>query len=349
MTAPDRPPRARLPLSYWVVAVGLPLIVGAVAVAVQLAWLPELPDPIAIHWGGDGVDGFAPAWFSTVLSAGLSLGMTALFAVILGTARGSAGAPTLKLLVVTSLATSVLLGVLMTASVGIQRGLDDASEAPAIDGWLGIAFAGALLAGAVSWFALPRAKAPLADAAHVEPLRLVAGERSAWIAGTRLSTGAIVVVLTGVGVALAATVFAVIATEGRTWPLLAIPVFVLALCALGVSWRARVDARGLTVSSRPFGWPRVRIAASEIAEVQTSHVEPLAEFGGWGWRWAPGRSFGVVTRSGEAIEVRRRDGRRFTVTVDDAATGAALLAAYAASATEIRERGPQTGSARGNG
>ena len=37
----------------------------------------------------------------------------------------------------------------------------------------------------------------------------------------------------------------------------------------------------------------------------------------------------MISHGGEAIEVTRRDGRRFTVTVDDAATGAALLAAYA--------------------
>jgi hypothetical protein len=44
-------------------------------------------------------------------------------------------------------------------------------------------------------------------------------------------------------------------------------------------------------------------------------------------RLVPNGSFGIVLRAGEALQVTRRDGRRFTVTVDDAATAAALLEA----------------------
>ncbi|MNY73206.1 hypothetical protein D3C86_2119390 [compost metagenome] len=53
----------------------------------------------------------------------------------------------------------------------------------------------------------------------------------------------------------------------------------------------------------------------------------MGEFGGWGLRLSTDRRFGVVLRSGEAIEVLRRSGKRFVVTVEDAATGAALLEA----------------------
>ena len=79
--------------------------------------------------------------------------------------------------------------------------------------------------------------------------------------------------------------------------------------------------------------------SADIESVKMVQVEPLAEFGGWGWRWTPEGGLGVVARAGEGILVVLRDGRRFTVTVDDAETGAALLAAYA-SATEIGERAP---------
>ena len=67
--------------------------------------------------------------------------------------------------------------------------------------------------------------------------------------------------------------------------------------------------------------------------------------------WAQDGTFqaSIDAREGEGILVVLRDGRRFTVTVDDAETGAALLAAYVASATETGERGPQTGSAHPNG
>lgn len=73
-----------------------------------------------------------------------------------------------------------------------------------------------------------------------------------------------------------------------------------------------------------IGFPRFRLPSSDIRHVETVHVEPVGDFGGWGLRWRPDR-FGVITRTGEAIAVRRRSGRRFVVTVDDADTGAALL------------------------
>lgn len=348
MTAAIPSPRARLSLSMWVVAVVLPLIVGAVAVALQLAWLPQLPDPVAIHWGADGPDGFGAPWSNPVLTAGLAVGLTAMFAAFLATARGAAPTPTHKLLAVLSLVTALFLGATVTASVAVQRGLDDARDAPSIDGWMGLALAASLLVGVVAWFALPKAVRPGTDASPARPLSLAPGERGAWLATTRVATGAVVAILGGLGVVLAVAVFAV-ALRDDLWPILGAPMLLLALAAIGTVWRVRVDAAGLLVRSLPFGWPRVRIRPAEIARVRTAHIEPLADFGGWGWRWAPGNGFGVVTRGGEAIEVLRHDGRRFVVTVDDAATGAALLAAYAASATEIRERGPQTGSARGNG
>jgi hypothetical protein len=337
-----------MPLSIWIVAVALPLVVGAVAVAVQLAWLPQLPDPVAIHWGVDGPDGFGAAWTNVALTGGVTLGLTALFAVFLASARGAAPTATHKLLAVMSLAVAVFLGVTVTASLGVQRGLDDARDASGIDAWLGIALAAAVVVGVVAWFALPKSAVGSTDAVPAEPLSLAPGERSAWIATARMPTGAVVGIVGVLGALLALTSFAVVLTDGTLWPIALVPLLLLVMCAVGITWRVRADASGLLVRSLPFGWPRVRILIGDIASVQTIEVEPLADFGGWGWRWGPGRGFGVVARAGEAIQVTRRDGRRFIVTVDDAATGAALLAGYA-SATGTGERGPQGGSARQNG
>jgi hypothetical protein len=165
----------------------------------------------------------------------------------------------------------------------------------------------------------------------------------------RVSDGALAAILLAVGLATVGTVAATVVSDGLVWPLLLLPVLLFALCALGIAWRVRVDANGIVVRSLPLGRPRTRIPAREIASVKAVRVEPLAEFGGWGWRWSPVGGFGVIARGGDAIQVERRDGRRFTVTVDDAETGAALLAAYAASATGTGERGPEGGSARQNG
>jgi len=83
----------------------------------------------------------------------------------------------------------------------------------------------------------------------------------------------------------------------------------------------------------PAGWPRSRIALNEVATATAVNVEALGSFGGWGWRRVPG-ALGVVLRSGEALRVERKEGHALVVTVDDAATAAALLTALASRTGE---------------
>jgi hypothetical protein len=66
-----------------------------------------------------------------------------------------------------------------------------------------------------------------------------------------------------------------------------------------------------------------RIAIDKVQSARAIDLEPAA-WGGWGWRVTSGAS-AIVLRRGDAIEVTFDNGRRFAVTVDDAATGAALL------------------------
>lgn len=328
-TTTTRPQRERRPLSLWIVTVALPLIVWAVAVAVQLAWLPALPNPVAIHWGsGAGPDGFAPAWASIALTAGLGVGLTGLFAAFVGFGPGPVPSATHKQLAVMSLATSIFVGSIVTGSLGVQVGLDDARDAPAIDGWMPLALVAGVACAVAAWFALPKAVRSDAGATPAEPLVLAPGERGVWIATTRMSTRAIAIVVAAIGLAVAAIAFAVAASDGAAWPLVVVPVFLLALCSIALVWRVRVDPAGLTVRSLPFGRPRRRIAVADIASVSVVQVDPTSQFGGWGWRWAPDGGTGVITRAGEGVLVVTRDGRRFTVTVDDAGTAAGLLAAY---------------------
>ena len=56
---------------------------------------------------------------------------------------------------------------------------------------------------------------------------------------------------------------------------------------------------------------------------------PFGDFGGWGIRWGIDGRFGIVLRTGEGIEVTGENGRVRVVTIDDAATAAAVLSAAA--------------------
>ncbi len=95
--------------------------------------------------------------------------------------------------------------------------------------------------------------------------------------------------------------------------------------------RVRVDRLGLRIAWGPFGVPATRITLDRIATASPIDVKPR-EWGGWGYRgslrfW--GRAAAVLRR-GPGIRVDLRDGRTFAVTIDDADTAAALLNDYVA-------------------
>jgi hypothetical protein len=72
------------------------------------------------------------------------------------------------------------------------------------------------------------------------------------------------------------------------------------------------------------------IPLDEVLGAEQVTVSPFHEFGGWGYRVGRGGRVGVVLRAGVGLQVARTGGRSFVVTVDDAATGAALLNTLAA-------------------
>jgi hypothetical protein len=317
----------RMPFRVVLVALILPITLVVVGVALLLAWLPGMPGTIAVHWSFAGQpDAFGPAWSMPVLLGTVGVALPAIFTAIVARSITPAGpTATQKLLAVAALFVGFLLSFAVVSSVAIQR---DGIDVQPIGAFLGIGvLAGAALA-AVGWFALPHAVPGRSSAPEATPAVPIApGERVAWVGYARFGTGVLVALIATVVLATGAVVFAIAVT--RSWWLIVIPV-VLAAALLGtVSWRVRVDPSGLTVRAA-LGWPMYRVAAADVASAGTTSVVPLGEFGGYGIRFGLGRRLGVITRGGEALEVQRRDGRAVVVTVDDAATAAGLLTAYAA-------------------
>jgi hypothetical protein len=320
----------RPPTRVLFVAVGLPLAITAVGVALLLAWLPELPDQLAVHWGLDGPDGFASSTAFVVGYALMGIGFVVLFGALAIAGRRVGPNWVQKMLASTSLGVAVVLFATFVATTEVQRGLEDAADAPDI----GILVIGGVVAGLVAgvagWFIQPKVVNQENELAAAEPLRLAPEERAVWLAKTRTPVGALVVIILAIAFVLGVTVFVTVQSGGAAWFLLLAPIILLALALLTTSWRVRVDEHGLVVRS-VMGWPVYRVSVAEIAKAGATEVSPGADFGGWGLRWAPNRRFGIITRGGPALEVQRHDGRSLVVTVDDAETGAALLAAYAAA------------------
>ncbi|KMM46993.1 hypothetical protein CWIS_02250 [Cellulomonas sp. A375-1] len=319
MTALATPVRTPVPhrLSSTLLGLVLPVALLAGSALVALSWRHELPDPVATHWGTDGPDGFssfggalAPLLLGLVLCVGA-------WAMAFWAGRDGAMR---RIAVATSAGLGTLFALILLGTLSAQRGLADAAQAPGVGGTIVGALLGALAVGIAAALLVPR-DAPLPTSARVDPdaprVPLSATQRAAW---SRTVTAPAAVV--SAVVAITASVVLVVALGA--WPVLVVPVILAALLAVTLVWRVTVDDKGLQARSL-VGWPTVRVPLDEVERAAVVDVRPLREFGGWGYRLGRGGRSALALRAGQAVEVHRTGGRVLVVTVDDAATAAALL------------------------
>jgi hypothetical protein len=313
---------ARTPVPHRGLSTLLSLVPSALALVATallvLSWRDDLPDPVAVHFGPDGADGYGSLG-STLAVLGAVFGALAVGGWLLAVLRGR-NATARRLGVGLGTGLSVFGSVLVGGSLALQRGLADAAATPDIDPVVLLAIGAGLLTGGLCAWAVPGD--PPAPATDPVPLTgphvpLGAHERATWTGRVR-SPAAI-----GIGGTMAVGVGVLVVVLRMP----ALLVLVLAMAALVLTSAVvvvTVDARGLLARSS-VGWPRFRVPLDEITGVEVVQVRPLRQHGGWGFRITLDGQVGYVVRTGEAIEVTRTNGRTFVVTVDDAATGAALL------------------------
>ncbi|UGS26818.1 DUF1648 domain-containing protein [Microbacterium resistens] len=329
------------------VGVIVPLGILGVSFGTVAAWLSELPDPVAVHWSGGGPDGFAPPPMLLItpligIALVLLFAATALFAHRLPPAMLSGGggvvsdrtgqpqwSVTARFLGAMNLGLSVFMGVLSLVTAGVQRGLDDAADAPEIMPWTFAGFGILAVVAVIGWFLQPNVAPAQPRPADPGTVPLGAGERVVWFGSASMARAGQVVV--GVAVllmaGLTAYIVATAADTGEWWPaaiMVVATLLVLVAAGSGFAFRVRVNADGLRVRS-VVGWPDTRIPIADIARVEVVPLNPFAEFGGWGWRLAMDGRRGVVLRAGEALQVTRVGGTVFVVTVDGAREAAAVL------------------------
>ncbi|MCX4674361.1 DUF1648 domain-containing protein [Streptomyces sp. NBC_01433] len=299
----------------------LPFLLALTVDLILFAVLADrLPDRLAAHFDATGdADGhIGRTWFvvNTVLLFGV-LGVLWTWTVARGTfydrAHGWA--------VAGGYAIAAFFGYLLAAVLFVNVDAADGAPAGGFPWWqLGAALGAGALGGGLGLLLARLVPAPQDPRTGRDPL---SGERIALadgeVAGWARSTGSWWLPLSTL--ALLAAAVALLFAAG--W-LAALPPLVLGLLLLTFSRPyVTVDRRGLTVSGL-LPWPRVRVPLERIESAGSREVNALAEYGGWGYRIRPGRS-GVIIRSGEAIVARLASGRDFAVTVEDSATGAALL------------------------
>lgn len=330
--------------ALWV-GVIVPLAILALAAVVVLVWLPEVPNPSAIHWGTDGADGFGSPWMNLgplLIGAALVISFAVMGRFAGRLPQHQEGPATLlprsqdpsftaRFLAATSLGLASMMGLLTLVIVGSQRGLEDAQDAPDIGVAVLIAFAVLVGVTALGWFLQPASPKPQPRSGpSAAPLPLADGASAAWFGSATLSRSGIITlgVLLFITLALGVGLVAVDAVAG--WILVATAVVLILLMLATSVFHVRADSAGLHVRGA-LGWPRYEIPAAEIASVRAVAVNPFGEFGGWGIRWGVDGRFGVVLRTGEGIEVTRKNGKIMVVTVDDATTCAAVLSTAASA------------------
>jgi hypothetical protein len=82
--------------------------------------------------------------------------------------------------------------------------------------------------------------------------------------------------------------------------------------------RVRVDRECMEVRCGHIGLPRRRIPLEQVDSARTVPWISPRHWGGWGYRWRPEMGTAVVVRRGPGLVLDLGDGRRFTVTVDNA-------------------------------
>jgi hypothetical protein len=96
--------------------------------------------------------------------------------------------------------------------------------------------------------------------------------------------------------------------------------------------RVTVGPSGLRASMGVFGRPRVNVPIDKIVQASVLNVQPM-KWGGWGYRSSLKvmKRAAMVVRAGDGIRLDLVGGLVLVVTVDDAATGAAVLQTAIAS------------------
>ncbi|MFH8683175.1 DUF1648 domain-containing protein [Streptomyces lydicus] len=307
----------------WLLIAAAPFsAVLAATVVVYVSVSARLPDPLATHFGADGrADGFtSPQGFLTgslavLLVLGTGLGLL----VRLG--KSSAGTPWL---ISGGFATAALLGYPICLTLLGNAGAPDGAAVRLPMWQMAVALGLAVAAGALGRLLAGPAPRPAGPTEGEAPrLDLPGATTAGWsrtisspplvALGVLVCAGGLVGILGGeafIGIALLVTGVVVVAVS---------------------SVRVTVDRRGLSLAPTLLSAARIRfrrIAPDRVAEATSRRIDVFAEFGGWGYRVRPDHS-GLVLRSGDGLVLRLTGGRRFMVTVDDAATAAALLNTYA--------------------
>jgi hypothetical protein len=260
--------------------------------------------PLIVHWGG-GSDRTGPWWTYAILVAAMGLPVIAFIGFFIARATRMAG--------MNAWMPAIAMGITVfhTIGMGVDSVVLNASPlAPALP--LGGGVVLAIGAALLTWWLLPRELAATESTGAAEVLPVHSGEVAAWTGRVELPTWFMAFIATVAAVLIVVGVSLLLTVGPRLWPIFLAPTVLLVVLLVTAQFVVTAGPRGFMVRSA-IGWPRLRISAAQIEKAGVVSVDPMADFGGWGFRWVIGPThkgrWGVVTRRGPGVEVFRRDGR----------------------------------------
>lgn len=316
------------------------VLVGSLALlaAVLFALVPDLPDPVATHFGVNGAaDGFSSP--TTLWPTALGIPAVAALSVAAVTWTRNRRPPE-GMRWATGMPVGVVWGVggVIIASLLPQRGLADAATATVEPVMIVAALALGAAATVVTSRLVDLPDPPSTSGEAPSGARRAAlpiGTTALWRGETPTGQAMLVV---GLGVlVVAATVTGLL----LRWWTGAIVLAAAVPLAASTRFRVTLGPGGMKVAGPLGGWPGLAVPLDTVTGASTSTIRPL-EYGGWGIRMRPGGgTTAVVTRSGPALRLDRTDGSAVVVSLDEADEAAAIVNALLdrRAAADSRPRG----------
>jgi hypothetical protein len=303
------------------VAIVVAVIPLGVLVVFGVVLVQRLGARIATHWStGRYPDGFSGTTTSLLVFAAITAALTVVtIVVILAVADGR---------VARTFAAITMIVAGMMALAWIVPALATLAAPTPERATLGARML--LLLVAVGWGLLlvpviPSGGRPDPGTHAVPPVAMAGTERVAWVG----QAGSLAFAALGGLIVLGCLVAGVLIVDlgGPSDALWALAAGIVAGLAALLLARVRlsVDRRGMRLSSALLGIPLMRVPLAKVAAVSVETIDPLS-WGGWGFRFAPGRR-AYVTGRGEGIVVTSSGGTFSAVTIPNAEGAASVLQA----------------------
>lgn len=314
-----RPTPARIRFTATMLAPALAVLAASIAWSVSL--IPDLPDPVATHFGSGMVaDGFMSPTTSIATLSGVALTMAVMFGGL--TLAGFTSGPAARVIAGSGAGTIILLGALSVSTLLPQAGLATAEGFALPTAYFAAPFIVAIVGGVVVALLVKPVAEPADDVPSAEPVAISESSRAVWFGSARASWPLAAIM----GLSIPATAIPAVISHrsGETGIAVMLgvgTVAVLLVFLMFLSVRVRIDAAGIHWRLLP-GFPRGTIPYEKIDAVDAIDGKP-GDWGGWGWRIGPNGT-AILLRGGEGLRIRRRGSGNLFISVDDAARGAAL-------------------------